>query len=90
MTKVVRLTEYLDSVKAERNALETVDIDAVVAERLEAIKLKIRGEIIEEIEKQKFVADIRIKAIEDALEIVSAPVESEETATEESYQGDYV
>lgn len=90
MTKVVRLTEYLDSVKAERNALETVDIDAVVAERLEAIKFKIRGEIIEEIEKQKFVADIRIKAIEDALQIVSAPVESEETATEESYQGDYV
>jgi transposase len=93
MSEYTSLTSYLDDLKAKREALDNVDIDALVAERIAEAKAKIRAEVSGEIVQAKFATDIKISAITDAITIVTranetaedAEVESSEIIVDETY-----
>jgi hypothetical protein len=84
MSEYTSLTSYLEALKAEREALENVDIDALVEDRLAEVKAKIRTEIVAEVENSKFATDIRVSAITDAIGIVTRALEAEKVEAESS------
>lgn len=84
MSEYTSLTSYLEALKAEREALENVDIDALVEDRLAEVKAKIRAEIVAEVENSKFATDIRVSAITDAIGIVTRALEAEKVEAESS------
>ena len=84
MSEYTSLTSYLEALKAEREALENVDIDALVEDRLAEVKAKIRAEVVAEVENSKFATDIRVSAITDAIGIVTRALEAEKVEAESS------
>lgn len=84
MSEYTSLTSYLEALKAERKALENVDIDALVEDRLAEVKAKIRAEVVAEVENSKFATDIRVSAITDAIGIVTRALEAEKVEAESS------
>ena len=76
MSEYTSLTSYLEALKAEREALDNVDIDALVEDRLAEVKAKIRAEVVAEVENSKFATDIRVSAITDAIGIVTRALEA--------------
>lgn len=84
MSEYTSLTSYLDTLKAEREALENIDVDALVEERLAEVKAKIRAEVVEDVKNTIYVTDIKIEAIADAIKIVSRAFESEKVEEESS------
>ena len=84
MSEYTSLTSYLEALKAEREALENVNIDALVEDRLAEVKAKIRAEIVAEVENSKFATDIRVSAITDAIGIVTRALEAEKVEAESS------
>lgn len=94
MSEYTALTSHLESLKAERKELDYVDIDALVEERVAEIKSEIRASIVTEVEKSKFVTDVKIEAVTDAINVVTRAimeaqgvevVESSELITDETY-----
>lgn len=88
------LTSHLEALKAQREALDYVDIEALVEERLAEKKSEIRAEITTEVEKNKFVTDVKIEAVTDAINVVTRAImeakgvevmESSELITDETY-----
>jgi hypothetical protein len=84
MSEYTSLTSYLEALKAEREALNNVDIDALVEERLTEVKAKIRTEVVAEVETSKHDNDIRVSAITDAISIVTRALEAERVEAESS------
>lgn len=84
MSEYTSLTSHLEALKAERRELDFVDIDALVDERLAEVKSKIKQEVVAEVASQKFVAEIKIDAIEEALQVVARAREAEKAEVVES------
>ena len=84
MSEYTSLTSYLEALKAEREALDNVDIDALVEDRLAEVKAKIRAEGVAEVENSKFATDIRVSAITDAIGIVTRALEAKKVEAESS------
>jgi hypothetical protein len=84
MSEYTSLTSHLEVLKAERRELDFVDIDALVDERLAEVKSKIKQEVVAEVASQKFVAEIKIDAIEEALQVVARAREAEKAEVVES------
>ena len=72
------LTSYREALEAEKVALENADIEALTEEKLAEVRSKIREEIVADIENKKFVADVKISAITDAIEIVERNLANEQ------------
>lgn len=70
MVEYTTLTSYKESLVTAREALDNIDVDALVENRLAEMKAKVKAEIVSDIEKDKLVADVKISAIEDAIAIV--------------------
>lgn len=92
MSEYTSLTSYLEALKAEREALNNVDVDALVEERLAEAKAKIRAEVEADVVHTKFVKDIEIGAITKAIGVITpvadpedAEAESSEIITDETY-----
>ena len=83
MSECTSLTSYLEALKAEREALNNVDVDALVEERLAEAKAKIRAEVEADVVHTKFVKDIEISAITKAINVIT-PVEVPEEEAESS------
>lgn len=78
MCEYTTLTSYREALEAEKVALENADIDALTEEKLAEVRSKIREEIVADIENKKFVADVKISAITDAIEIVERNLANEQ------------
>ncbi|MBP3573874.1 MAG: hypothetical protein J6J71_04630 [Prevotella sp.] len=84
MCEYTTLTSYREALEAEKVALENADIEALTEEKLAEVRSKIREEIVADIEHKKFVADVKIGAIADAIEIVERNIaEEQEEVTDE-------
>lgn len=83
MCEYTTLTSYKEALVADREALDNIDVDALVEERLAEMKANITAEIVSEIEKDKLVADVKIIAITDAIQIVERNLALEAQATQE-------
>ena len=84
MSEYTSLTPYLEGLKAEREALNDVDVDALVEERLAEAKAKIRAEVEADVVHTKFVKDIEISAITKAIGAITPVVVPEEEEAESS------
>jgi hypothetical protein len=84
MSEYTSLTSYLEGLKAEREALNDVDVDALVEERLAEAKAKIRAEVEADVVHTKFVKDIEISAITKAIGAITPVVVPEEEEAESS------
>ena len=84
MVEYTTLTSYREALEAEKVALENADIEALTEEKLAEVKAQIRAEVVADIEDKKFVADVKISAITDAIEIVerNLAIEQEEVTDE--------
>lgn len=77
-----RLKEEINNLKAERESIDNVDIEALVNERLAEIKPKIEETVKGELAHRKIILDARIDATQNAYEIVIHEVaEGEQEAT---------
>jgi hypothetical protein len=83
MSEYTTLSSYLDALVAEKNALDNVDIDALVEERLSSIRAKITAEVEADVAHTKIINDAKISAIKDAIGIVARAVEEVEANEEE-------
>lgn len=83
MSEYTTLSSYLDALVAEKNALDNVDIDALVEERLSSIRAKITAEVEADVANTKIINDAKISAIKDAIGIVARAVEEVEANEEE-------
>lgn len=86
MSALMTLKEFHAELVAEREALENVDVDKRVQERLAEIEVSIRAEIEAEISTQKLVADIKVANTEKAIslvEIAEAEAEANESSSTE-------
>lgn len=83
MSEYTTLSSYLDALVAEKDALDNVDIDALVEERLSSIRAKIAAEVEADIAHTKIINDAKISAIKDAIGIVARAVEEVEANEEE-------
>jgi hypothetical protein len=80
MSALTTLKEFHAELVSERDALENVDVDSKVKEKLAEIEVSVRAEIESELSHSKLVADIQIKNIEKAIsrvEIAEAEAEAE-------------
>lgn len=84
MSEYTSLTSYLEALKAEREALNNVDVDALVEERLAEAKAKIRAEVEADVVHTKFVKDIEISAITKAIGVITPVAEPEDAEVESS------
>ena len=84
MSEYTTLSSYLDALIAEKNALDNVDIDALVEERLSTIRAKVLAEVEADVAHTKVVNEAKISAIKDAIGIVARAVEEVETNEEEN------
>ena len=84
MVEYTTLTSYREALEAEKVALENADIEALTEEKLTEVKAQIRAEVVADIEEKKFVNDVKISAITDAIEIVerNLAIEQEEVTDE--------
>ena len=82
MSEYTTLTSYLEALVAERDALNTVDIDAIVEERISSIRAKIRADVVADVEHTKLVTDVKISTLTEAISIVTRTQEVEENEDE--------
>ena len=80
MTEYNALSSYLDTLVADRESLNNVDIEAVVEERISDMRARVRAEVVADVESYKHDADVRIATIQNAMGIVAlaSAVEVEE------------
>lgn len=83
MCEYTTLTSYKEALEGEKVALENVDVEALTDERLAEVRAEIRAEIVADVENKKFVNNIRLSAITDAIEIVERNLAEQEVAQEE-------
>lgn len=83
MCEYTTLTSYKEALVAAREALDNIDVDALVENRLAEMKANIKAEIVSDIDKDKLVADVKISAIEDAIAIVERNLALEAEAEQE-------
>ena len=72
------LSSYLEELYGEKEALENVDIDALVEERIATMRARVKSEVIATVETSKHDVDIRIETLTNAIGIVSRRVEVED------------
>lgn len=83
MCEYTTLTSYKEALVAAREALDNIDVDALVENRLAEMRANIKAEIVSDIDKDKLVADVKISAIEDAIAIVERNLALEAEAAQE-------
>lgn len=72
------LSSYLEELYGEKEALENVNIDALVEEKIATMRARIRAEVVTTVEESKHDVDIRIETLTNAIGIVSRRVEVED------------
>jgi predicted membrane GTPase involved in stress response len=72
------LSSYLEELYGEKEALENVDIDALVEEKLTDMRARVKAEVLTVVETSKHDVDIRIETLTNAIGIVSRRVEVED------------
>lgn len=87
MSESISIASYLEVLKAEKEALNNVDIDALVEERLAEAKAKIRAEVEADVVHTKYVKDIEISTITKLLGFISP---AEETEVEEAESSEII
>lgn len=78
MSEYTTLTSYLEALEAEKVALANVDVEAEVDERLAQKRAEVKAEVVAEIALKSVVTDAKINAINEAIAIVTRPVEVSE------------
>lgn len=78
MSEYTTLTSYLEALEAEKVELANVDVEAVVDERLAQKRAEVKAEVVAEIALKSVVTDAKITAINEAIAIVTRPVEGSE------------
>ena len=71
MSEHTTLTSYLEALVGDKEILETVDVEALVEERLSDMKARVKAEIVAEIEHDKVVVEAKIEAVKNAITIVA-------------------
>ena len=84
MSEHSTLSSYLEALLTKKEALDNINIDAAVDERLVDMRAKIRAEVVAEVNHASIVVDAQIDAIRTAVAIVARPVEAPEQVSEES------
>ena len=72
------LSSYLEELYGEKEALENVNIDALVEEKIATMRARVRAEVVTTVEESKHDVDIRIETLTNAIGIVSRRVEVED------------
>lgn len=84
MSEHSTLSSYLEALITKKEALDNINIDAAVDERIADMRAKVRAEVVAEINHASIVVDAQIDAIRTAVAIVDRPVEEAEQVSEES------
>lgn len=84
MSEKTILSSYLEALMVERNRLDNVDIEALVDEKVAEIKADIRQKVVLENENAKHDADVSIRTIKSALEVIAQTLEVSESEEEVS------
>lgn len=84
MSEHSTLSSYLEALITKKEALDSINIDVAVDERLADMRAKVRAEVVDEINHASIVVDAQIDAIRTAVAIVARPVEVTEQVAEES------
>jgi hypothetical protein len=84
MSEYSTLSSYLEALITKKEALDNINVDAAVDERLADMRAKVRAEVVDEINQASIVVFAQIDAIRTAVEIVTRPVEAPEQVSEES------
>ena len=71
------LSSYLEELYGEKEALENVNIDALVEEKIADMRARVRAEVMTAVESSKHDVEIRIETLTNAIGIVSRRVEVE-------------
>lgn len=82
MSTNTALTEFLDTLVAERTEIENIDKEAIVRERLAEIELRIRAEVEVDVARRKEVVNIKIETLEMAIQRVESAEAEAQIATE--------
>lgn len=82
MSTNTALTEFLDTLVAERTEIENIDKEAIVRERLAEIELRIRAEVEVDVARRKEVVNIKIETLEMAIQRVESAEAEAKVATE--------
>lgn len=84
MSEHSTLSSYLEALITKKEALDNINIDAAVDERLADMRARIRAEVVSEVNHASIIVDAQIDAIRTAVAIVARPVEAPEQVSEES------
>lgn len=84
MSEHSTLSSYLEALITKKEALDNINIDAAVDERLADMRAKVRAEVVAEVNHASIIVDAQIDAIRTAVAIVARPVEEAEQVSEES------
>lgn len=84
MSEHSTLSSYLEALITKSEALDNINIDAAVDERLADMRARIRAEVVAEIDHASIIVNAQIDAIRTAVAIVARPVEAPEQVSEES------
>lgn len=84
MSEHSTLSSYLEALLTKKEALDNINVDAAVDERLADMRAKVRAEVVAEVNHASIIVDAQIDAIRTAVAIVARPVEEAEQVSEES------
>jgi hypothetical protein len=84
MSEHSTLSSYLEALITKKEALDSINIDVAVDERLADMRARVRAEVVAEVNHASIIVDAQIDAIRTAVAIVARPVEGLEQVAEES------
>lgn len=83
MCEYTTLTSYKEALEDEKVALENVDVEALTDARLVEVRAEIRAKIVKDVEEKKFINNISLITITNAIEIEERKLAIEQEAQEE-------
>ena len=84
MSEYTALASYLASLDAQKASLENIDVDALVEQKIDETRAKVRQEITDELDNEKNTVNIKIEAIFEAMDFVEKTiVQAQEKVTDE-------